>query len=1004
MLNIIGKVTIPEPAVLSPAVYGAETLNQAYNLHVPSIATEPLVVTAPTGEVITWKPGELAYRDASGQLDYIIGSSASALLTMGKQAKYNRVFPNVDDTFHAQADQVKHWTILHEPPRQPASYLGAGIEFGVSGIITGCRFPVGFCDSAVSHPFILPTPVIKDLTNQEITGRYEILDGDGYQQIFIWFPASFLANAVYPVMIDPTIGTSTTSPLPSSPWRRMDRSTDGTIWVLATDGTAGKFYYSKDGGQTWTYSGSGSDIANFYNGSLFIDIDDYAHVIFRNSASTYYIYARGTPNAGKTAWTWATTTISGISSDYSSPMGVAHREGTGWVFHYVSDSLTTPSNDLSVVYRNLTISSSGDVTINSPVGLEDNAEAFSHAYAQLDFNHIGDGKTVAGSTPHIYACWQIDASGADKIAFRKATYSGGVWTWGAIRTMDATYAINGSLACCFDGTRFLIAYHSYATGWATVVHRDAADTNTATYDATMSYLNTSGGVCITYDADGNIYLFGIATQPKWIKYTRGVNSWGSWVNVEAVTAKTFTLTSKRGYYDGLSGSIEVIWAEGSANPYTIKYNQTVTFNVAPNPPINLTRASYDATQAANYIWTFADPNPGNTQSAYQLIIEKVSDGSTVLDTGKVVSTASSHSVLANTLTNGNQYRWKVKTWDNLDTVGDYSSYATFYANTAPTTAITFPAADATVISANAITPQWSYSDAEAQAQASYQLLLTASDDVVLWDSGKVSDVNARQRTINYALINLTSYKIKLTVWDSFDTASTQAVRTFSTSFTPPAVPTIVSAGDATNGRITITITNPTPQGLEPGNLYNDLHRRKQGETAWVRLATQIAVNGSYSDYTPQSATIYEYKVTIYGDNDTSNESLSQTGTVTFKGVWLHDVTSSAATVHQFEYDGKGRDFNWVTEGILMGFAGRIKPVAEFGDREDGVVNIKLQMMKGDTDHTVLESLIKSRATLCYRDDRGRKSFGVVFEMPISDERYGYTTQIKLNETSYSEEV
>jgi len=68
-----------------------------------------------------------------------------------------------------------------------------------------------------------------------------------------------------------------------------------------------------------------------------------------------------------------------------------------------------------------------------------------------------------------------------------------------------------------------------------------------------------------------------------------------------------------------------------------------------------------------------DPNSGDTQSAYQWVADDNSNfGSIDYDSGKTAATWSSHTA---TMAEGVWY-WKVKTWDQDDTEGVYSSYRT----------------------------------------------------------------------------------------------------------------------------------------------------------------------------------------------------------------------------------------------------------------------------------------------------------------------------------------
>jgi len=214
----------------------------------------------------------------------------------------------------------------------------------------------------------------------------------------------------------------------------------------------------------------------------------------------------------------------------------------------------------------------------------------------------------------------------------------------------------------------------------------------------------------------------------------------------------------------------------------------------------------------------------------------------------------------------------------------------------------------------------------------------------------------------------------------------------------------VDPTSAQTGFIRLTVTNPTPTGGQPAIAGNDLYRRKQGETTWTRIKTGIANNGIYDDYAVASGVTYEYYVQANGDNNTSANSTIQTGSLTLTGVWLHDVADPAGTVHNFKYDGRSRDILWSAEAAMMQFAGRTRPTSEFGDSGEGKITVELDMSEKDNDSTKLDALVRRLGTICYRDSRGRKMFGVIPTLPLKDEHWGYSATIEIIETSYSEEV
>jgi len=126
--------------------------------------------------------------------------------------------------------------------------------------------------------------------------------------------------------------------------------------------------------------------------------------------------------------------------------------------------------------------------------------------------------------------------------------------------------------------------------------------------------------------------------------------------------------------------------------------------------------------------------------------------------------------------------------------------------------------------------------------------------------------------------------------------------------------------------------------------------------------------------------------------------------ITLSGVWLHDVDDPENTVSRFQYDGKGRDADWQPECVLTQYAGRVNPVADFGEAESEKAVAQLQLFT-DIEYNELKTLIKSKKTLCYRDSSGRKMFGVVRAFPVTDEKPSwYSTTVEITKTDHTEAV
>lgn len=422
---------------------------------------------------------------------------------------------------------------------------------------------------------------------------------------------------------------------------------------------------------------------------------------------------------------------------------------------------------------------------------------------------------------------------------------------------------------------------------------------------------------------------------------------------------------------------------------------TNSYNTAPSPPTQLAPAGgkiIDRTEAQRLSWQHNDIDD---QSKFDL------------------SWSSDDGVSWNviTRTTNNQYVdidsgtfplgtiiWRVRTYDQSGLVSLYSTQAVFVASNPSSAPIILNPVDGSVVPISSPTVQWSSVD-----QQSYQVVVFTDSGGLVWDSGLVASGN-KAITIGAGLVNGESYKINVRVQDSGGIWSPYAESIVSVSYTPPAVPTVIC--NTQEGQIGIIIQNPAPEGTQPSVASQDIYRRVQGDIGWQRIAVGIANNGIYEDYATAAGVVYEYYVATHGDNGTSINSESVAGSISFPGVWLHDVADPTGTMHHFQLDGGGRDVSWQPEVALLKFAGRRNPVAEFDDKmEDYSVSFTLQMLKGSNDLEVLNRLAKRKGTICYRDSRSRKVFGIISALSIADEQqWGYTVVVKISKIDFTEVV
>lgn len=472
----------------------------------------------------------------------------------------------------------------------------------------------------------------------------------------------------------------------SSGWgtRKVDRTSNGNIWFFLWDGNnngTGNIdtFYSADEGATWTSGGStgftqSNGVYQSAQISFFIDQDDYAHLVYRTADQGAGIrYRRGTPNAGRTSWTWSGEST--LNSDASTmyPNIIAHREGTGWRAHVVYSREFSPDN--YVYYNRVDITSGGTVTVQTTTTLYTNpGNPNAHTFPSIDFHHTGDGKTIAGGTPHLYVGWSAGLTGTGYgIKFRRGTYSAGTITWETTRDLDTTHRVPGTsqwLNCMFDGTRVVVAgFVANASGnYDIIAHdRDSADTTTTTRTlaatvSTAEYLNNGSASC---DPFGNIHLLGTnadeaAPNRDLVsrKWTRATNTLSGETVIDATVADGWAAARR-----APSGHrIDIVYAD-NASPYTSTYDY-ISLNQSPGTTITSPVADEQIDPRVPLVvtWTYDDWE-GNPQLQFQPSW-RVAGGSWN-DLGAVAGTATSYQFAADTFPDETDIEVRVRTHDGL---------------------------------------------------------------------------------------------------------------------------------------------------------------------------------------------------------------------------------------------------------------------------------------------------------------------------------------------------
>jgi len=395
----------------------------------------------------------------------------------------------------------------------------------------------------------------------------------------------------------------------------------------------------------------------------------------------------------------------------------------------------------------------------------------------------------------------------------------------------------------------------------------------------------------------------VDTATAALQYEIGLstNNGGSWTTLVALTAAG--ATSYTYDFSAIAESTTCLlriraYDGASYGPYDQSNAVfTIAHNAAPLKPTNLTRANFDAAQAAMMTWVYNDPNAGDSQSAFELeIYDTASPSTPVKSTGKTGSTTSSYTLAANSLANGKTYQWRVRTYDRAGLSSPWSDYATFKCSPVPVASINAPTSGQT-IGSDSFVFSGSYTNPTGVVQKSFRFrLYNSAGTTVLQDSGEVLGY-LNQYTF-FGLANNTSYQIEFSVTSQDDMSATSPKRSFSVSYTPPATPIVTATNDYSLARVIISWTNPAPSGGQPAAARNDVYRRKVGDSAWT-LVKQSAVS-PYQDYTAGEGT-YEYGVTAHSASGAVSAYGTAQVTHSFAGFWLIDESNPLNSSFQFLY-------------------------------------------------------------------------------------------------------
>jgi hypothetical protein len=218
-----------------------------------------------------------------------------------------------------------------------------------------------------------------------------------------------------------------------------------------------------------------------------------------------------------------------------------------------------------------------------------------------------------------------------------------------------------------------------------------------------------------------------------------------------------------------------IWSTEKGSSYDAYIVVDYSTNTVPNAPTNPspTGSAIVNTLTPTFTATFSDPNAGDTQSNYQILLYEDNGTTLKWDSGTIAGTTINKVYNGPALTGNTYYQWKVRSADAAGAWGAYTALQRFKANSipnVPSISLTqSPTTDVTTL-----TPTFNVTHSDPDATDSqltgYQIVLETSGGTAVWDSGEVTVTARTTMTLVYggspALSWQTGYRWKAKTKDS----------------------------------------------------------------------------------------------------------------------------------------------------------------------------------------------------------------------------------------------
>lgn len=444
-------------------------------------------------------------------------------------------------------------------------------------------------------------------------------------------------------------------------------------------------------------------------------------------------------------------------------------------------------------------------------------------------------------------------------------------------------------------------------------------------------------------------------------------------------------------------------------------------NTAPTVPTNLTPANSQATSARPLLRAKATDADGDNVTVYARI---KNEAGTVIATRTMTKSGDwfEYQTTSSDLATHAIYRWDAYSYDGHL----YSGEATTAAAATKSSEAVFVYAEVPNVVLTSPTPNHVYTTSSVPIrwesipnQRRYRIHAYAEDGsehrVSSWvTSSTISGLTLTATTWGWR--NETNYQIAVEIEDMNGLVGMSARVPFSFSYIPPDAPENFYASpeymrlDTTPSAIRLT-WEPT---YDDSFMEYMITRRRTGEDpseAMIVARITSPQNTVFIDDVPESNVSYIYSLTVatfYGLDITVSEPVEAQAEVQLEHVILQDVLNpDNRAILRLDSE---RSFDHVDDMVLIRPWGASAPIGVYGttqyERFSGRFTLATDEVSTAEDHVnALRSLWRSRATVVYRDERGRKFYGKITKFSEQDRRIqNYTVDVELTEVHHVEGV